>query len=67
MTASTIDMRCRETMRWSADDDATTVRGPPEATIRIGVAVMTARKTVVPLLNHLALRSSVELSATLSS
>ena len=55
MTASTIDTRGRETMRWSADGDATTVRGPPEATMCTEVAATTARKTAALLLSHLAL------------
>ena len=53
-------------MRWSADDGATTVRGPPEATIHIGAAATIAERTAVLLLNHLALESSVEPSAMLS-
>ena len=65
-TASITDARRRVTTRWSADDDATTVRGPPEATICIGAAIMTVRKTAVLLLNHLALESLVEPSAMLS-
>ena len=56
MTASTTDVRRRVTTRWSVDDDATTVRGPPEATIRIGAAATTVRRTAVPLLNRLAPR-----------
>ena len=63
-TASITDTRRRVTTRWSVDDDATIVRGPLEATIRTAAAVMTVRKTVVLLLNHLALGSSAESSAT---
>ena len=67
MTTSTTDARHRATMRWSADDGATTVRGPPEATIHIGAAATTVRRTAVLLLRRLALEFLVELSALLIS
>ena len=54
-------------MKWSVGDDATITRGPPEATIHTGVAVMIVRRTVVLLLNRLALESSAEPSALLIS
>ena len=67
MIASTTDVRHGTTMRLSAGDDATIMRGPPGATIHTEVAVVTVRRTAVLLLNRLALESSAEPSALLIS
>ena len=67
MTASTTDARRKATTKWSPDDGATIVRGPPGATIHTEVAVTTVGKTAVLLLSHLALGFLVEPSALLIS
>ena len=41
-------------MRWSAGDDAMTMRGPPAATIHTEAATMIVGRTAVLLLNRLA-------------
>jgi hypothetical protein len=65
-TATATNARRGVTVRWSAGDDATTMRGPPAATIRTEVATMTVGRTVVLLLNDLALESLAGPSAALS-
>ena len=62
-TASAIDARYRETMRWLAGDDATTTRGPLGATTHTEAVATTAERTAVLPLNRQALGSSAGPSA----